>query len=445
MSNYLSLATVIEALRQLVEDGANDAIAGAQAMVVRPPSNLSGNHPPGQPNVYAGVYLYQVTPNVAWRNEETPTRRSNGTLLRGTRSAFDLHMLVSFYGADNKLEPQRVMGAVLRKMAEKPILTKEQIITARNTVVDDVLNDPLDKNNLETEVEQVKFTMLPLSLEEMSKVWSVFFQTAYQLSVAYQASVVFVDGRETASSALPVRVRKLYVRTFESPVIERVLSKALPADEPSATRAIISGDRLVLQGFRLQGDVTRIRLAGVEVTPATVSPSEITLTLDVPPLPADRLRAGAQGVQVVHKINMGEPETEHRGFESNAAAIVVRPIVTPGAVTMTSTSVVDGTTFYNAKVVLNFIPRVGVDQRVALLLNEFDPPSTRAAFAYRFDVLVEPANLGDISVSPLTAKVTHVASAKYLVRVQVDGAESLLQSDANPLDPKFIAPKVDLI
>jgi hypothetical protein len=440
MSNYFALATVTEALRQLVEDGADDAIPGAEAKVLRPPSNLSGNHPAGMPHVFASVYLYQVTPNAAWRNSETPTRRSDGTVLQPTRAAFDLNVMLTVYGDDNKLEPQRVLGAVLRRLSTKPVLTKKDIVTAQNTAVGGVLVG----SNLDTEVEQVKFTLLPLALEELSKVWSIFFQTAYQLSVAYQASVVFIDGQETASPALPVRARNVYVRTFEAPVIEHVLSKALPADQPSATRAIVSGDTLVLTGFRLEGDVTRVRLAGVEVTPITVSPTEISVKLDVPPFPADTLRAGAQGVQVVHKINMGTPETEHKGFESNVAAFVLRPSLVPGAVNVTATSVVDGTTFHDADVVLNFTPRVGIDQRVALILNEFNPPSTRPAYAYRFDVVVEPASPSDISVATITAKVTHVASAKYLARVQVDGAESPLQADANPLDPKFIAPQVNL-
>lgn len=440
MSNFLALATVTEALRQIVEDGANDAISGAQALVLRPPSNLSGNHPPGQPNVYAGVYLYQVTPNVAWRNAETPTRRSDGTLIRATRGAFDLNFMLTFYGSDNKLEPQRVMGAVLRKLGSKPLLSKDDIVTAKSTAVDNVLVN----SDLEKELEQVKLVLLPLALEELSKVWSIFFQTSYQLSVAYQASVVFIDGTETSRPSLPVLARNLYVRTFESPFIEQVLSKAQPADEPSAMRAIVSGDTLLLRGFRLQGDVTRVRLAGVEVTPNTISPTEVSVKLDAPPFPADTLRAGAQGVQIVQKINMGTPETEHKGFESNAIAFVLRPSITPGAVNITSTQVIEGTTFHNAEITLTFSPRVGIDQRVAILLNEFNPPTNRPAYGYRFDVPVTPANPGDISVASLKAVVTHVASAKYLVRVQVDGAESLLVPDANPLDPKFNAPQVNL-
>ncbi len=42
------------------------------------------------------------------------------------------------------------------------------------------------------------------------------------------------------------------------------------------------------------------------------------------PIPA-ALRAGVQGVQVIHRTLLGQPPTPHRGFESNAAAFVLRP------------------------------------------------------------------------------------------------------------------------
>ena len=32
-----------------------------------------------------------------------------------------------------------------------------------------------------------------MNLEELSKLWSVFFQTPYALSIAYQASVVLIE------------------------------------------------------------------------------------------------------------------------------------------------------------------------------------------------------------------------------------------------------------
>jgi hypothetical protein len=38
----------------------------------------------------------------------------------------------------------------------------------------------------------VRVTLQPLSLEEMSRLWSTF-QTQYRLSVAYEVSVVLID------------------------------------------------------------------------------------------------------------------------------------------------------------------------------------------------------------------------------------------------------------
>ena len=51
-----------------------------------------------------------------------------------------------------------------------------------------VPEDYLKTSNLEDEVEQVKFIPSQMSLEELSKIWSIFFQQSYALSMAYQAS-----------------------------------------------------------------------------------------------------------------------------------------------------------------------------------------------------------------------------------------------------------------
>ncbi len=438
MSNFLAIATVTECLRQIVEQGTQDAIKTALARVIRPPADLKSNHPKEDGNVFVGVYLYQVAPNVAFRNAAMPTRRSDGSVVQVSRTAYDLNFLVSFYGDDNKLEPQRVMGAVLRKLNAQPILTKETIKNAKKSLAD------LVESDLEAEVEQVKFSILPLSLDELSKLWSVFFQTSYLLSVGIQASVVFIDGRETARPALPVRSRNLYVRLINAPVIEQFLSQPTPVDPPTAERAIVAGDTLVISGKNLRGEVTRLRLGGVEVTPDRVMQTEIVITLKSPPFPPDTLRAGVQAVQVVQDIQMGAPPRPHAGFESNVAAFVLCPTVTPGAVTITKTSIVDSVTFHNANLALAFSPRVGVGQRVTLLLNELDPPASRPAYAYRFNVPVKPPNPADKSVAALAATVSNVAKGKYLVRVQVDGAESVLSASPDPNDARFNNPQVNI-
>ena len=68
-------------------------------------------------------------------------------------------------------------------------------------------------------MERVKFTPTALSLEEFSKLWSVFFQVEYSLSAAYQASLVLIQSDETPQSALPVQSRNVYVQPFRWPRI----------------------------------------------------------------------------------------------------------------------------------------------------------------------------------------------------------------------------------
>jgi hypothetical protein len=55
-----------------------------------------------------------------------------------------------------------------------------------------------------------------------------------------------------------------------------------------------------------------------------------------------------------------------------------------------------------------------------------------------------PANPNDKTVNPLVIRVQDVAAGKYLVRLQVDGAESPLGVDTDPNNPRFTTPKVTI-
>jgi hypothetical protein len=254
--------------------------------------------------------------------------------------------------------------------------------------------------------------------------------------VAFQASVIFIDGTESGGPSLPVLARNVYVRPFRQIEIDKILSQETSTD-PVLDQPIQFGYTLVLQGKQLQGDVTRVRIGGVEVTPAEVSGEQIKVTLDSPPFPVDSLFAGVQALQILQDINMGTPETAHKGFESDVVPLILRPAITTSA----SGKTVDGS-YRKAKIKLNFIPSVAIGQRVALLLNEFNPPSTRPPYAYRFDVTVP--STPPPAFASLTVDV-RVLPAQYLVRVQVDGAESVLDPGPDPVNaPQYIGPKVDL-
>ena len=451
MSNFLSVAVVTEAFRQVLADAINaSGVSGASATAARPTSSGNGQgHPPG-----AGVnlFLYQVTPNGAFRNMDVPTRRSDGSLSQPTRSAYDLHYLLTFYGSEASYEPQRILGSVLRALHAVPVITRKRLESVK-------LAFPFFSTaNVEAEPETVKLTLTPLNLEELSKLWSVFFQTTYNLSLAFQASVVIIDGAEVASPALPVASRNIAVGLFRQPLIEQVLTQKPSGGGALEAQQIVMGDTLVLRGKQLQGDETRVRFGGLVVAPLETSDTQVKFVLGAPALPVNSLRAGVQAVQVEQTIKMGTSESEYSRSASNVAAFVLHPVVTASAASV-SKHVEEGVTFCTSDVTLDFLPVVGVNQRVVLLLNEFDPPSTRPARAYRFDVpfplpdstpaqpgrgrrAQDPAPSSAEFTSKMVSRVVDVAAGTYLVRVQVDGAESLLGLD--PANPVFSGPKVKI-
>ena len=394
MSNFLAIATVTASLKRVLQDAATEAVAGA---VVRPgrPEAVAGG---GAQTPAIDLYLYQVTPSASLRNGDLPTRRGDGSLVQRPRVALDLHYLLTFRGDESALEPQRLLGNAARALHASPFITAELIALAQAEFAF------LAPSDLADAVDLVKLTPISLSIEELSKLWSVFFQIPYNLSVAYLATVVVIEGDETPRSALPVLERRLYVHPFQNAFIADVASDLGPG------QPIVVGGTLVLRGRQLQRVPTRVSVRGVLVEPSSVSDTEIRVPLTVPPFPAGGLRAGVQGVSVVHPLLMGVPPFEHSGFESNVAAFVLRPRVTAVAAP-------DST---HVNVTLD--PALRIGQRAVLLLNRV-PGALPAAHVFtNRPATADTATPGFV--------VDGVAAGQYFVRVQVDGAESPVDLDA---------------
>ena len=56
-----------------------------------------------------------------------------------------------------------------------------------------------------------------MDIDETSKLWGMLHQTPYTLSVAYQASLVLIEGRERPVPAKPVERRTVRVLPFGAP------------------------------------------------------------------------------------------------------------------------------------------------------------------------------------------------------------------------------------
>lgn len=428
MSNFLAIAAATETLRALLDAAVSTDVDGASATAVHPSAK-----PALLPAVGVNVYLYHVAPNAAWRNADAPTRSANGGVVQRPRAAVDLHYLFSFHGDETRFEPQRVLGSVLRTVHEEPLLARRRIRSAVQNI------DLLKATDLDQDVELVKLTQIPLSLEDLSKLWSVFFQATYVLSVAFQASVVLIEGQSTPRPTLPVRQRSLTVVTYRQPLIEAATSAADPP------LPITAGSVLRIAGAGLRGDQTRVRIGAELITPPPDQVGDRRIDVTLPP----SLRAGVHMVQVEQLRLLGAPPTLHSGVESNAAPFVLQPSITAVAAGITPTLVdgnplvVEGVALLTATVTVNFTPRVARAQRVRLLLYELGAPEGRPPYAYSF---AAPPNNGVAGAAADTPSIAFVVQriqpAEYLVRVQVDGAESSLASAAAG---QYDAPKVAIV
>ncbi|MCX6028841.1 MAG: DUF4255 domain-containing protein [Chloroflexi bacterium] len=365
MSNHLAIATVTAGLGQMILPALRRAVGETTVTTRRPDASQNNNT-----NPRANLYLYQVIPNAMWRNADLPARRADGTLVQRPQTALDLHYLLTFHGEENQLVPQRLLAAAVGVLHSHPVLTRSAIQSLlQNAQEEDDTYHFLVGSDLANQVDSVRFSPLGLNLEELSKLWSVFFQTAYVLSVAYQASVVLVEPEEEAPQpALPVRSYNVYAMPFRQPVIERVTAEGVAG----AAGLIQANSRLLVQGRRLRGEDTRLSIAGAELTPCDEDITDAQIATSLLTLPAGSLRAGVRGIQVLHPVPMGVPAVPHRGVESAVAAFVLRPSIA-------------GLSYAAPHLTVLVNPVGATGQRNILLLNELNPPPDRRPRAYSFN------------------------------------------------------------
>ncbi|KMS75319.1 hypothetical protein ACM01_10015 [Streptomyces viridochromogenes] len=204
MSNALAIAHVTQALALLL--ASNIGPEFDEAVKVEP--HRPPTEPPDHPTL--NVFLYQVTPNTSMRNNDLPTRASDGTLVKRPAAALDLHYLISAYGDETTLVGQRLIGSVVRTLHEIPILPKD--------VIEETGQLPhLAGSDLAEAAQRVRFVPTVMDIDETSKLWGMLYQTPYSLSVVYQATLILIDGREKPVPAKPVERPDVRVLPFGAP------------------------------------------------------------------------------------------------------------------------------------------------------------------------------------------------------------------------------------
>jgi hypothetical protein len=184
-----------------------------------------------------------------------------------------------------------------------------------------------------------------------------------------------------------------------------------PTIETVSPQIVLVGAKLTVVGYNLRGQITKVRFGALTVDPDTLNNDQIEVTV-----PAG-LTAGVNTVQIVHSLDFGTPNEPHRGFASNVVAFVIAPqITTPSPITVA----------HGSTLTLSVTPPVGRSQRLALLVGDRtisipDRPATG------------PATTTDLDF-PIPADFP---TGQFLLRVQVDGAQSALEVDTNESSPTY--------
>ncbi|MQT00795.1 Pvc16 family protein, partial [Streptomyces jumonjinensis] len=72
----------------------------------------------------------------------------------------------------------------------------------------------LTGSDLAESAQRVRLTPTVMDIDETSKLWGMLHQTPYTLSVAYQASLVLIEGRERPAPVKPVERRTVRAQPF---------------------------------------------------------------------------------------------------------------------------------------------------------------------------------------------------------------------------------------
>ena len=424
MSNALAIAGVSAVLKDLLDTGlidhqVTDTLGAGVLVSSLAPDVIPITGDGAVPRL--NLFLYQATPNTAWRNVDLPSRSPGGQRVSNPPLALDLHYLLTAYGIA-ELEAEVLLGYGMQLLHENPVLTREAIRTALNpSPISGALlpsvYQALASADLAEQVEMLKITPLTMNTEEMSRLWSAL-QARYRPTAAFQVSVVLIEPWAPAISPLPVLTRGGRIPGSERDqgvIVTPGLAPPYPTLESALAAAHMTpstlqlGDVLTVTGHHLAGTAQAIVLRndrfGVEqVIPLANSADEARLEFNVPNLPA-LLPVGVYQLELrVLRAGDAEPRT------SNPLPVALAPAITFPPVAMTR-GVANGTPNV-LSLTIGCQPEVRVGQKVALLMD------TREAPAQPFIANTSTLDFQFADAPP--------AGGTPLLRLKIDGIESIV-------------------
>lgn len=413
----LAIAAVTAILKNLLEDAVSDLsslLNGKVTVSALPPEQIRLRD---EENPRINIFLYQVAFNQGWRNEGLPSRDRNGTSLSNSPLALDLYYLLTVYGKQD-FDDEILLGYAMQTLHEMPVLSRELIRKVLPSKNPDDPEDPdphkeilkkLSVSGLADQIELIKIIPHQLNTEEVSKLWASF-QVSYRPSTAYRISVVLINSRDQARSALPVLKRNINALPNLVPQYP-ALHEVKP---PQNQHAVRMGEILTLSGHHLEGNEVLVRFKNTRsssILEFPVSGSTSTeLKVQIPKEPAvgtvdevspmnpDNWKAGIYSIEVIVRRAEGEDLTIQERI-TNELPVSLAPEIKSIAV--------------NGKweITITCSPKIWKDQKATLVIGN------REIFAEKIET---------DKTNKLIFKASNLPKGEQKVRLRIDGVESVL-------------------
>lgn len=407
MSNALAISTVSGALRRRVLTAAQRAIPDADVRLGPPTAKLAEDG-----DSLVNIHLYRVEPNAAHANEHYPTRTGGAQDLGPARLALDLHYVFSFYGDSEEFVPERMLANVMLALEKVPLLTRATIEAAMAD------NEELEDSNLAEALSRVHISRELLTIDDFSKVWSIFYQVPYALSLTYRASHVAIETEDARRLTLPVARPDVWVAPSSKLKIDAIAGSASPrAPVTWGADVRITGSGLGQPGIGLAIDGIAFDLSGV-----SPSAGSMVIRLEAAKLGGQELAAGVHAARLLAPPVSGQPAHLRSGSDSFTFALL--PSITVGAITANGAGATR-----NGSVELAIAPQVREGQAAVLLLDNRDPASPAQ--------LRLEADTGGVAfpAATLSFPFTDLPTGSYLARLDIDGFVSPVSVLDNPGGP----------
>ncbi|WP_426747080.1 DUF4255 domain-containing protein [Myxococcus faecalis] len=391
MSNSLSIATVTATLRTLLFNHLQVDTPDVTVTTLPPDKARARDATHHQLN----LFLFQVGHDAALRNTTFPPHVKPGESGLPPLALRLTYLLTPYAPSDDDVESHKLLGKAMNVLHDHPLLGAEELRVA------------VPGNDLYRQAERVRITSEPLSLEELSKLWTMF-QTQYRVSVVYQVSVVLIESTRPRATPLPVLRPVLSVHPDTLPPFP-LLEAITPPQQQASARL---GDVLVLTGHHLAGNTVGVRFQHpLWTTPVTRPAADVTAARLTTSIPNDAVNwpAGTYAVSVV--------VTDTNGVEHASPAL---PLTLAPRILSLAPSPVPRGPDGEITLTATFGPRVRPDQRVSLLLGGQELPAPERVAA----------------VDNLTFTGRGFNAGDHHVRLRVDGVDSLL-IDRSQTPPVF--------